>query len=317
MLPLVDKCVQLIHIILQMIPESVFWDRRTSKVPEAGEKLSTQQQTKEFNNGMDILEYTHEFYGIRPNNTHESITKQNGTSTTNINNNNDTNTSNNNKDEGDIKVIKESEDEGDLSIAHTSSSSGTYDGLAGGLTTHILANRPQYGPIRGSILIAEVMHQLTHFLSGLVSSYIIPPEKDSIGGVDVGVDGKRLRSIDSQLEKVLHSVCSALTLIAKHADERFSWDNNDQDQLTRTLLMCCENGREFGVLDAGLSTLTQLMRRRPFIKEGALKRRTVSKHIMDNVCNIYLSLCFLFVCVCVCIYICLYAIYHKQKRDLV
>ncbi|KAG2225478.1 hypothetical protein INT45_010305, partial [Circinella minor] len=283
MLPLVDKCVQLIHIILQMIPDNVFWDRRTSKVPEAGEKLSTQQkQTKEFNNGMDILEYTHEFYGIRPNNIHEATTKQNGTSTTTINNNNDTNTNNNNKHEDDIKVVKESEDEGDLSITHTSSLSATYDGGAGGLTTHILANRPQYGPIRGSILVAEVMHQLTQFLSGLVSSYIIPPEKDSIGGVDVGVDGKRLRSIDSQLEKVLHSVCSVLTLVAKHADEKFSWDQNDQDQLTHTLLMCCENGREFGVLDAGLSTLTQLMRRRPFIKEGALRKKTVSKHIMDN-----------------------------------
>ncbi|KAI9258777.1 Dopey, N-terminal-domain-containing protein [Phascolomyces articulosus] len=272
MLPLVDKCVQLIHTILQMIPENIFWDRRTSKVPDGSEKLTT-NQSKEFYNGMDVLEYSHEFYGIRPNTISDATTTAS------------TKQSGNNKDVHDTSsrptdlIVKEAEDEGDLSMTHTSGTgAGGYDGS---FITHILATRPHYGPIRGSTLVTEVIQQLSQFLAGLVANYIIPPEKSSLG-VDVGVDGKRLRSIDSQLEKVLHSVCSALTLVAKHADERFEWDQEEQAQLTHTLLLCCENGREFGTVDAGLSTMTQLMRRHAFIKEGALRKRTIAKHIMDN-----------------------------------
>ncbi|KAI9494202.1 hypothetical protein BDB00DRAFT_337729 [Zychaea mexicana] len=293
MLPLVDKCMQLIHTILDMIPESAFWDRRSSKMPEAGgggggggenTSATSANRTKEFHNGMDVLEYTHEFYGIRTITSDPS--KPNGHNSNNSNNNSDN--INSQSDRSTAVVIKEAEDEGDLSISTATTTTTTHSYSAesngvNGLTTHILATRPQYGPIRGSTLVKEVMHQLTQFVCGIVTSYIIPPEKEESIGVDVGMDGKRLRSIDAQLEKVLHSVCSALVVIAKRADERFVWDENEKSQLTHTLLECCENGREFGVVDTGLSTLTQLMKKRHrFVKDDALKKRTVAKRIMDN-----------------------------------
>lgn len=262
MLPLVNQCLKLIHVILQLIPENILWDRRPSRLPPAAESTVSDKKKREFQPGSDVIEYVRDFYCIRGHrrgaNSSGTIAAQNGS-----------------RMDGDLEIA---EDAGDLA--------STGPTISGGMTStqQIISSRPQFEPIRGSQLVQELTKHMTQFTVDLVDSYIVPPNNQDTG-VDVGVDGKRLRNIDAQLEKILHGVCSTLTFVAKHTDERFTWDSKDQEQLMRALLMCCQEGREFGVVDAGLSTLTQLTKRPRFLKGHELKDKAISKRIMNNVCG--------------------------------
>lgn len=262
MLPLVNQCLQLIHIILQLIPENILWDRRPSRLPPAAESAVSDNKKRTFQPGADVIEYVRDFYCIRGHRRGASnsgtIAAQNGS-----------------RLDGDLEIA---EDAGDLA--------STGPNTPGGMTStqHIINTRPQFESIRGLQLVQELTRHMTHFIVDLVDSYIVPPNNQDTG-VDVGVDGKRLRNIDAQLEKILHGVCSTLTFVAKHTDERFTWDNKNQEQLMRALLMCCQEGREFGIVDAGLSTLTQLIKRPRFLKGHELNDKFISKRIMNNVCG--------------------------------
>lgn len=259
-LPLIDQCLRLVHIMLQAIPEGFFWDRKGSKavLNDTSPEHSTR---REFQAGMSVLDYAREFYTIQPQPQRPSQS------------NND-NSANGLASERMPNV----DDEGDLSTTHNPSNTNASAVAA-------IPTRPAYGQIRGSILVQELLNYLTRFLVELVNRYIVPPE-DQDAGVDVGVDGKRLRSIDAQLEKILHSVCHALSFVAQRSDERFTWEGGQQEALTRTLLLCCQEGREFGVVDAGLSTLTQLAKRDHFVYGAVLKKRPALKKVIDRVSEI-------------------------------
>ncbi|KAI9321888.1 Dopey, N-terminal-domain-containing protein [Dichotomocladium elegans] len=253
-LPLVDECVQLIHIILRSIPENTFWDRRTSNTNNSDS--SAPDKLREFHTGMDGLAYVREFYCIRKTHqrsvsTNTIVGKQNGLHAD--------------------RDHEATEDEGDLSTTAPSSNTGQQYSVT----------RPQFGPIRGTELIKELTKQLTQILVELVNSYIVPPDVQD-AGVDVGVDGKRLRSIGCQLERILQGVCSALTFVSTYTDDEFTWDSSEQSQLIRALLMCCQEGREFGIVDAGLSTFTQLVKKPNFLNGAEIKRLSVLKRIMNS-----------------------------------
>lgn len=248
-LPQIECCVQLAHTIYKMIPENMFGDRPVSKPENANT-----ESLKQFHSGMDVLGYARDYYGIlspqvRIGNNN-GATEQNGT---------------------DANIQRSGEDDGDLStsISHKDAKTST------------IITRPMYGPVRGPALVKEVANYLTEFIIALVSSYIIPTNEMNTG-VDVGVEGKRLRKIDSQLEKVFHGACSALTLISKHADESFQWNGDNGHLLSNTLLACCQHGPDFGIVDTSLSTLTQLTKRSSFLGDTVLKNRRDLKSIMDR-----------------------------------
>ncbi|ORY92300.1 Dopey, N-terminal-domain-containing protein [Syncephalastrum racemosum] len=255
-LPLIDQCLRLVHIILQAIPESFFWDRKGSKAV-SNDPSSENSARREFQTGTSVLNYAREFYTMQ---TQQQRPSQN----------NNESAANGLASEH----MPSADDEGDLSTTHNTSN-------ANASAVAAIPTRPAYGPIRGSILVQELLNYLTQFLVELVNRYIVPPE-DQDAGVDVGVDGKRLRSIDAQLEKILHSVCRALTFVVQRSDERFTWQDGHQEALTRTLLLCCQEGREFGVVDAGLSTLTQVAKRGHFVYGDMLKKRSALKKVLDR-----------------------------------
>ncbi|KAG0174439.1 hypothetical protein DFQ29_007496 [Apophysomyces sp. BC1021] len=247
MLPQVNECVELISIILHQLPDIIFLDRRQSH-DSADDTL----ERKQFTSGMDVLEYARGLYGI------SGINRQGTGSAGGILGGSD-----------DIKGQEQSsEDAGDLSTTQ----------VRGAQLTQV--TRPEYGSIRGLLLIQELIRNLSHFLVELVNNYTVL-DKDNTG-VDVGVEGKRLRSIDIQMEKILHGVCSALEFVARHADERFNWKTDERDQLVAALLSCCRNGREFGVVDAGLSTLAQLIGRGTMLDRSVLQSQVVLNQMMDK-----------------------------------
>lgn len=275
-LPLAEKCLELLHCLLQMVPENMYWDRGSSRTQKA-ESDKTRDHKMKFESGMDALEYVREFYGIKnPHQKHGTSTLGNGLQKFTNGNNRPV------ADTRDTAAEIDIEDEGDLSVSHSAS------GLVTGQAVSI---RAEYGPIRGSALVRELSNHLAQFLIDLVNNYIVPPDGFN-AGIDVGEEGKRLRTIDSQLEKILHGVCSALVFVAKRADEHFVWTGEARDNLARTLLMCCHQGHQFGVVDAGLSTLSQLIKRKRFLDGTVLKHRKILKAIMDKVFTCVLLLYF-------------------------
>ncbi|KAF7726823.1 hypothetical protein EC973_008424 [Apophysomyces ossiformis] len=247
-LPQVNECVELIMTILQQLPDFIFLDRRHSRDDGAKDDV----ERKQYVAGMDILEYARELYGLDGSNRQSIITGgMLG------------------KEEGMKGQGQSSEEAGDLST-----------------TTHVRdtqltqVTRPEYDSIRGLLFVQELIYNLSHFLVELVNNYTVL-DKDNMG-IDVGVDGKRLRAIDVQLEKILHGVCAALEFVARHIDKRFTWKEQDRLQLLGALLKCCQKGREFGVVDAGLSTLTQLIGRSKVLNGSVLQNQVVLGRMMDK-----------------------------------
>lgn len=138
---------------------------------------------------------------------------------------------------------------------------------------------PEFEPIRGQILVQEIADNLTDFLIEFSTSYIVLAE-DSVAGVDVGEEGKRLKHIEHHLERVLLGTCTAITTIAKHAEDTF--ELKQEEQLTTILLKCCQQAHVFGVVDAGLSTLTTLVKKKRFVQSSVLKHVTQVKSVMDR-----------------------------------
>ncbi|KAI8088322.1 Dopey, N-terminal-domain-containing protein [Thamnidium elegans] len=240
-LPQVSQCISLILILLQQLPESVFIDRSSST------EENSSKSKKKFTADTDVLDYARDFYGL----SHSHA----------------------------LPGLDELEEEEE-----------NLDNVEGGdlsSSSHIKKNQPsslpqrgpEFEPLRGQVFVKEVADNLTDFLIDFTNSYIVLPE--NLGhGVDVGVEGKRLKHIEHHLERVLLSACTAITTIANHADRTLVLDR--KEQLTSVLLKCCQQVNVFGVVDAGLSTLTLLVKRKRFVQPSVLKNTTQIKSILDR-----------------------------------
>lgn len=147
-------------------------------------------------------------------------------------------------------------------------------------TTPTLTQRgPEFEPLRGQILVKEVSDNLADFMIDFAKSYIVLAE-NSVTGVDVGEEGKRLKHIEHHLERVLLGTCTAMTILAHHADSEL--ELKQQDQFTHILLKCCQQVHVFGVVDAGLSTLTSLVKKKRFVQSSVLKHVVQVKSVTDR-----------------------------------
>ncbi|KAI8329724.1 Dopey, N-terminal-domain-containing protein [Chlamydoabsidia padenii] len=274
-LPQIIKCIDIILIILRLLPESVFFDRQRKSSMVADESLLTNYQ-REFSIGMDALEYARDFYGVK-----RHVNGDNNKNTMNI----DSNDHSPSTGPSSTKATNSkdyNEDEGDLTSQRTP--------LLTDDKTIAAITRPAYGPIRGSALTKTLTTHLIRFMTELVNIYVVAPDSRDMDGVDVGVDGKRLHHLDAQLEQVLHGTCVALTMVAKHMGDGEDGKGDQQQQhlnmeLVQTLLKCCQQSWEFGVVDAGLSTLTQLIRQQRFLDKTILAERHQVKQIMNKLWN--------------------------------
>ncbi|KAI8985936.1 Dopey, N-terminal-domain-containing protein [Pilobolus umbonatus] len=207
--------------------------------------LDDQKERKLFRPDSNVLDYIREYYGIgQP----QYISKD------------------------DIDKDRDSDDdEGDLS---SSSNIKNFQDIH-----QQQQQRPEFEIIKGQVLVKEIGKNLISFIIDFVNSYIVLPENLQ-SGVDVGAEGKHLKHIEDRLERILQGACGILIKTAAHADA--SLKLKQESQLTTVLLKCCQHVKIFGVVDAGLSTLTQLVKTDRFIEKSFLSRQNHIKAIMDK-----------------------------------
>jgi hypothetical protein len=253
-LPQVGECISLITLILDQLPESIFFNRSPPDIPGAeGDEEAEVNERKQFKAGMDVLDYVREFYNIgQPQSNTNNVVEE-------------------------FMESEKNEEQGDLSA--TSQLKPTPSNMAPMV-------RPEFDPLRGQVLVKEVTDNITGFLIELVNNYIVLPD-DLMSGVDVGVEGKRLKHIESRLQTVLHTACAVLTRLARYADKTIQLKPEYKEELTQVLLKCCQQGNEFGVVDAGLSTLTTLVKKKRFVLGAILRQSSHVVSIMDKVTNIW------------------------------
>ncbi|CAO3668855.1 unnamed protein product [Rhizopus stolonifer] len=227
----VDECILLILILLEQLPEHIFLKDHT---PGKG---------KQYEIGMNIVDYVREYYGYQDVQQQTEVVTQNEEETKEIIN-----------------------DEGDLSSLSTKEP-----------IQFQLQKRPKFEPLRGSVLVKEVADNMIKFLTEFVDKYIVLP-KDLLDGIDVGAEGKRLKHIEHHLERVLLNTCKAINCMAKYADDTFEINQS----LTKALLNCSQQVHAFGLVNAGLSTMVQLIKQRRFVDVSILKDVTHVKKIMDK-----------------------------------
>lgn len=260
-LPQVSQCISLISIILDQLPEAVFVDRpilpsttENSDSVDAGGEGGDEvtKKRKHFTPDMNVVEYAREFYGLSPTTTNQQVIEVSET-------------------HEEAAAAEENEEGGDLSISAKKQQTQQ--------PQHLQQPQRNYDPLRGQIFVKEVVDNLVGFLIDFVNSYIAIPD-DLLNGIDVGVEGKRLKHIDHHLERVLLGVCTAITTMAKHANTNLQLKRGDE--LTQVLLKCCQQVHVFGVVDAGLSTLTLLVKQGRFVQPNVLKQPTQVKAILDQ-----------------------------------
>ncbi|KAI9032772.1 Dopey, N-terminal-domain-containing protein [Phycomyces nitens] len=255
MLPQVNGCVELIQLILRQLPPVIFLD----KSPYHEEQAEESKEDNQFVLGMNILDYVRGFYGIGQGHARVSSGLPGLDELDNA-----------------LQSPNHDQDNGDMSIASLTSPLSPQSITA-------TMGRPSFETIRGSVLIHELTNNLSQFLIELVDGYIVLP-KNLSAGVDVGKDGRLLDHIDSHLEQVFIGLCTVLTSIVKQSEDPLGWKKNDekrQDQVGKTLLKCSCEGREFGIVDAGLTTLTELVKRQ-FISNSLLYDKQALRGIMDK-----------------------------------
>ena len=247
-LPLVIQCIELIDFILQQLRETMFAaERATSKQSDDAAHAGR----KQFTAGMDILAYTREYYGLDG-----SV-----------------------QSSDDLRSLDAQGEDGDLSSQMPNPSSITDQ------PAHM--TRPEFDRLRSSVLVQELTSHLTLFTVDLVHDHVVRSAKFR-SGLDVDVGEKQLRNANTQIERVLHGVCTSLITVTRamtrHADKQLpKWKASEQEALTQALLRCCQEGQEYGVVDAGLSTLALIVKEQPFVNSPALKSKVVVKCIMDKV----------------------------------
>lgn len=235
-LPLISQCITLIIHILEKLPESIFLNRTPPPVTE------DKQERKQFQWGMNVLDYVREFYGFGQS-VQQLLPQQ-------------------------VEMDEHEEEGGDLSINNSSHQQIQYQ-----------QSRPEYDPLRGQLLLKIVTEDLSGFLISFVNSYIVLPD-NLLSGIDVGAQGKNLKNIEHHLERVFLGACTGMTLVSKYATEDFDLDSCEQ--LTQVLLKCCQQVKVFGVVDAGLSTLTLLVKQRCFVDASVLKHTSNIRDIVDK-----------------------------------
>ncbi|RCI05672.1 hypothetical protein CU098_013294, partial [Rhizopus stolonifer] len=165
--------------------------RVLEKLPTSvfSERPITQQDRKRFQPEMNVLDFAREFYNY-PVSAHH------------VENEN-------------IEENEENEETGDLS---------NNTQLPQPLTMQFQP-RSGYDSLSGQVLVKEVAENLSSFLIDFVNNYIVSQNLQS--GIDVGAEGKRLKDIEHELERVFLGVCTAMTSIAKHASNPFELDRKD------------------------------------------------------------------------------------------
>ncbi|KAI8987465.1 Dopey, N-terminal-domain-containing protein [Mycotypha africana] len=159
------------------------------------------------------------------------------------------------------KINGDINEEGDLSVTDDTSKQRIQQQMA-------YQGRLEYDPLRGQLLVKELADNLSNFFIDFASNFIVVNRN------------MMARSMESQLERIFLGVCSAISYIVKYADEQLTLERGRE--FTDVLIKCCEQLRVFGIVDASISTLTLLVKRKRFIHYSVVNSILHTKAIMHT-----------------------------------
>jgi hypothetical protein len=238
--------VGIISTLLHLLAPGILQDRRPSKLnldsPTEIELQSTTEEYKTFTSGESIIEYARNFYGLR---------KNTGDASTQL--------------FAEFVNNSSKEDGGDMSMASLPNSISE--------STMAIYNTPQpkYDPVRGSVLINELINATASFISGFIQTCALSPSMAERGGRAVNENKAHYHSL-------FHNVCGILG----HLMARANIKPIDIQDCMEALFKCSSDGPDFTFVSSSLNTLLQIADSPSYIKASPWHPKLV-KAIVDNV----------------------------------
>jgi hypothetical protein len=218
-----DVLVNIILTILHQLAPSTLQDRRPSKL-----NLESQTETegrsadyKTFTPGEDIIQYARNFYGIQPGKADACASS--------LFTNGDGDSSK--EDSGDMSMAALPKSVSDLSMA-------IYN-----------TPQPKYDPVRGSVLINELLNAMASFLTTFIQSYVLQQA--------ISLEQQHWKG-DSELQSLYHNVFRNACEVLSHVASRANISSSDLKDCTDSLMKCSSNGPDFTYVSSSLETLLEI-----------------------------------------------------------
>lgn len=220
--------------ILNQLAPSTLQDRRSSKL-SMSEHASPKDETEEyetFESGQNIIEYARSFYGIKSGKDSNALFTAD--------------------DEDSQK-----EDSGDMSMAYLpktipESSIAMYN-----------TPQPKYDPVRGSMLLTEVLGALGSFLATYINQFVLDP---------AGLEQlKRKSRNQAEGTPMYHDIYCKVTDILSFTVNRVVTSTVDMHPCIEALVNCAITGPDFTFVSASLETLLHIADSPTFVKSTLWK----------------------------------------------
>jgi hypothetical protein len=233
--------------ILNQLAPSTLQDRRPSKLSmtEHANPEDRTEKYESFETGQNIIEYARSFYGIKSAKDAKKLFAAN--------------------DEESQK-----EDSGDMSMASLpktipESSIAMYN-----------TPQPKYDPVRGSLLLTEVLGALGSFLAVYIDQFVLNP-----AGLDQ-MKRKSRNQVDGR--PMYHDIYCKISDILTFTVIRVVSSTVDMHPCTEALINCAMTGPDFTFVSASLETLLQIADSPTFVK-SSLWKPAVVQSLMAKVCS--------------------------------
>lgn len=232
--PKTNILVKIMLTILNQLAPSTLQDRRSSKL-SMSEHASPKDETEEyetFESGQNIIEYARSFYGIKSGKDSNALFTAD--------------------DEDSQK-----EDSGDMSMAYLpktipESSIAMYN-----------TPQPKYDPVRGSMLLTEVLGALGSFLATYINQFVLDP---------AGLEQlKRKSRNQAEGTPMYHDIYCKVTDILSFTVNRVVTSTVDMHPCIEALVNCAITGPDFTFVSASLETLLHIADSPTFVKSTLWK----------------------------------------------
>ncbi|KAM3578985.1 hypothetical protein VKS41_008521 [Umbelopsis sp. WA50703] len=236
--PKTNILVSIMLTILNQLAPSTLQDRRPSKLSmtEHANPEDRTEKYESFETGQNIIEYARSFYGIKSAKDAKKLFAAN--------------------DEESQK-----EDSGDMSMASLpktipESSIAMYN-----------TPQPKYDPVRGSLLLTEVLGALGSFLAVYIDQFVLNP-----AGLDQ-MKRKSRNQVDGR--PMYHDIYCKISDILTFTVIRVVSSTVDMHPCTEALINCAMTGPDFTFVSASLETLLQIADSPTFVKSSLYKPAVV------------------------------------------
>jgi hypothetical protein len=109
--------------------------------------------------------------------------------------------------------------------------------------------QPKYDPVRGSVLINELLNAIASFLTTFIESYVLQQA--------ISLKQQHWKG-DCELESLYHNVFRNACEVLSHVASRANISSSDLKDCTDSLIKCSSNGPDFTYVSSSLQTLLEI-----------------------------------------------------------